>query len=290
MLGASSVWCWSSLSHRWAREAVSRLAGRARSFRRQSRTVRQIRPSHHRRGTHRRTVRDNCRQNTGLRSTIRQSLRIECLRSLLGLPNGRSDRSLLVRLRIAPGLTGESHRPCYLRMHDVPVAASASPVDESSSFELSDQLPQFPGHGVATCFSVKAIATALPGQPPKWAGVRKTAPADNRVKPPRSRTRRASRAPNRSDGSTGVGVTERVQRLVPKICRKPVENRSQGLTRFLPSLLAAGAPRNPAMVCALPLTVRVLLPVPWCAGRGLPEPGRGLERICYLSTGGIITA
>ena len=44
------------------------------------------------------------------------------------------------------------------------MAASASPVDESRSLTLSDQFPQFPGHGVATLFIMKAIATWLPGQ------------------------------------------------------------------------------------------------------------------------------
>ena len=160
----SSVWCWNSLYHWWAREAESRLAGRVKSFRRRSRTVQRIRLFHHRRGTHRRTVRDNFRQNTGLRSTTRPSLRTECLHSLLGLPNGRSDRFLLIRFRIATGPTGESQWPRYFRVHEVPVAASASTVDESSSFELSDQFPQFPGHGVAAFFIVKAIATGLPGQ------------------------------------------------------------------------------------------------------------------------------
>ena len=161
---AFSESCWSSLSHRWAREAASRLAGKAKSFHRQSRTTRRIQPFHHRHDTRRRTVPDNCRQNTGLRSTIQQSLRIDCLHSLLGLPNGRSHRLLLVRLYITTVPTGERDRFGYLGVHEVPMAASASPVDESSSFKLSDQFPQFPGHRVATLCSVKANATGLPGQ------------------------------------------------------------------------------------------------------------------------------
>ena len=161
---AFSESCWSSLSHRWAREAASRLAGKAKSFHRQSRTARRIQPFHHRHDSRRRTVPDNCRQNTGLRSTIQQSLRIDCLHSLLGLPNGRSHRLLLVRLYITTVPTGERDRFGYLGVHEVPMAASASPVDESSSFKLSDQFPQFPGHRVATFCIVKANATGLPGQ------------------------------------------------------------------------------------------------------------------------------
>ena len=52
----------------------------------------------------------------------------------------------------APVPTGKSNRPRYLRMYKVPMAATPSPVDESSGFKLSDQFPDFPRHGVAMLF------------------------------------------------------------------------------------------------------------------------------------------
>ena len=143
---------WSSLSHRWVLEAASRLACREKLLRRQSRTVRRTRPSHHRRDTHRRAVPGNCRQSIARRSTIQRFSRIACPRSLLGLPNGSSYRLLLIRFCVSTLCTGESNRPRYVWMYKVPMAATPSPVDESSGSKLSDQFPDFSRYGVTILF------------------------------------------------------------------------------------------------------------------------------------------
>ena len=174
MAEASSESCWNSLSRRWVSEAASRPAGREQSFRRQSRTVRRIRPFHHRHDTHRRIVLGNCRQSIVLVRPFNN------LYVLIARAHCWADSQ---RLRIAPVPTGKSNRPRYLRMYKVPMAATPatpSPVDESSGFKLSDQSPDFPRHGVAMLFFWRlsprgdGVKERSPSQQPR-------APADSDV-------------------------------------------------------------------------------------------------------------
>ena len=181
---------WSSLSHRWVLEAASRLACREKLLRRQARTVRRTRPSHHRRDTHRRAVPGNCRQSIARRSTIQRFSRIACPRSLLGLPNGSSYRLLLIRFCVSTLCTGESNRPRYVWMYKVPMAATPSPVDESSGSKLSDQLREW---------------SRMRGTTPHWVSIAALPPGH--TSPPGALGRRGAKvAPGRLPCPSGILV------------------------------------------------------------------------------------